>query len=340
MKILLLLALLLAACNPRKIELQGAGASFPYPLYSKMFEEYYKEFNVGINYQAIGSGGGIRQLLAKTVDFGASDVFMSDKELKESPNILHIPICLGAVVITYNLPGNPKIKLTPDVIADIFLGKIKKWNDKRIKEINPDIALPNKDIIVIRRSDASGTTFIFTDYLSKISKDWEKNIGKGSMVNWKIGLGGKGNAGVTSLIKQTNGAIGYIELTYAMEQNLPYAVIKNKKGNFIEPCISSVSLAGDIEIPDDTRTSIVDTDNPFGYSISGFTWILVYKEQGEEKKGKELAKLLWWMTHKGQEYTKPLHYASLPTLVVKKAEVIISLISYNGRPLLKKGANF
>ncbi|MEW6679586.1 MAG: phosphate ABC transporter substrate-binding protein PstS, partial [bacterium] len=327
-------------CNPRKIELQGAGASFPYPLYSKMFEGYYKEFNIKINYQAIGSGGGIRQLLAKTVDFGASDVFMSDKELKESPDILHIPICMGAVVITYNLPGNPKIKLIPDVIADIFLGKIKKWNDKRIKEINPDLALPNKDIIVIRRSDASGTTFIFTDYLSKISKDWEKNIGKGSMVNWKIGLGGKGNAGVTSLIKQMSGSIGYIELTYAMEQNLPYAIIKNKKGNFIEPDISSVSLAGDIEIPQDTRISIVNTDNPLGYPISGFTWILVYKEQGEEKKGKELAKLIWWMTHKGREYTKPLHYAPLPTPVIKKAEAIISLISYNGRPLLKKGVNF
>ncbi|MEW6103366.1 MAG: phosphate ABC transporter substrate-binding protein PstS [bacterium] len=337
---ILLLAALLAACNPRKIELQGAGASFPYPLYSKMFEGYYKEFNVRINYQAIGSGGGIRQLINKTVDFGASDVFMSDNELKENLNILHIPICMGAVAITYNLPNNPKIKLTPDIIADIFLGKVKKWNDKRIKEINPDTALPNKDIIVIRRSDSSGTTFIFTDYLSKISKVWGENIGRAPMVNWPIGLGGKGNAGVTSLIKQTQGSIGYIELTYAMEQNLPYAIIKNKNGNFIEPDISSVSLAGNIEIPNDTRISIVNTANPLGYPISGFTWILVYKEQKNEQKGKGLTKLLYWMTHEGQKYTKPLNYAPIPEPAVKKAEEIVKLITYNGKPLLKEGADF
>ncbi len=340
MKILLLaLAILLFGCVfAKEIELQGAGATFPYPLYSKMFDAYSKKYRVKINYQAIGSGGGIRQLINKTVDFGGSDAFMSDIELKDKPLILHIPTCLGAVVITYNLPNNPKIKLTGETIADIFWGKIKKWDDKRIKEINPDIKLSNKDIIVIRRADASGTTFIFTDYLSKISKVWEKNIGRGTSVNWPIGLGGKGNSGVMALVKLTPGAISYVELVYSLENKMPCASIKNKNGNLIEPSLSSVSLSGNTEIPEDTRVSITDTDALDGYPISGFTWILVYKEQGYNKREKvdSLSKLLWWMTHSGQIYTKPLGYAPLPERVVQKAEAIIRKITYNGKPLLKE----
>lgn len=338
MRYLLLITSLLIGCreNVRNIALQGGGASFPYPLYSKMFDVYHKTFNIKINYEAIGSGGGKRQLINRTIDFGGSDAFMSDGEIKEE-EILHIPICLGAVVITYNLPNNPKIKLTGDIIADIFLGKIKRWNDERIKKINQDIKLEDKEIIVIRRSDASGTTFIFTDYLSKVSKEWEKKIGRATSVNWEKGLGGKGNAGVVALIKQIPYSISYVELTYALEQNIPFAIIKNKKGNFIEPSLSSVSEGGETEIPDDTRVSITDTSAELGYPILSFTWILVYKEQMDERKGKELVKLLWWMIHEGQKYTEPLHYAPLSEHALKKAEAIIRGITYNGKPLLKAG---
>ena len=217
------------------VELLGAGATFPYPFYSKMFDEYHKINNVKVNYQAIGSGGGIRQLTDKTVDFGATDAFMDEKELAQAgAPIIHIPMCLGAVVITYNLPGNPALKLTGDVIADIFLGKISKWNDKRITSLNLDANLPSTKIVVVHRSDGSGTTFIFSDYLTKVSDSWAKGIGTGKSLNWTVGLGGKGNPGVAGLIQQTPGAIGYVELIYSKSNNMPVALIKNKAGNFIE----------------------------------------------------------------------------------------------------------
>jgi phosphate transport system substrate-binding protein len=325
----------------QNIELLGAGATFPYPLYSKMFDVYYREYGVKINYQAIGSGGGIRQLINKTVDFGASDAFLSENELKKLKNpILHIPICLGAVAITYNLPQNPEIKFTPDIIADIFLGKIKKWNNERLRKINPEIKLPDMDIIVVHRSDGSGTTFIFTDYLSRVSNEWNKRIGKGKSVRWPIGLGAKGNTGVAGLIKQIPGSIGYVELVYAIQNKMPVGIIKNKKGNFVKPSIESVMYSGDVKLPDDTRTSIVDTEHPRGYPISGFTWIIVYREQNynsrDERRARELVKLLWWMTHEGQKYMKPLHYAPLPQSALKKAERIIKSITYKGRPVWKE----
>lgn len=319
-------------------ELLGAGATFPYVLYSKMFDVYYKQTGIKVNYQSIGSGGGIRQLKEKTVDFGASDAFLSDEQLKEfdSP-VLHIPICLGAVVITYNLPGNPELKLTPDVIADIFLGKIKKWNDARITQLNPDVKLPNMNITVIHRSDGSGTTFVFVDYLSKVSKEWETKVGRGTSVAWPVGLGAKGNEGVTGLVKQIPGSIGYVELIYAKQNKLPIALVKNKKGKFIKPELSSITSAGNVKIPDDTRISITDTDSEDGYPISSFTWILVYKEQNYKnrsfERAKQLVKLLWWMIHDGQNYTEPLDYAKLPSVAVKKAEAIIKSITYNGKPV-------
>ncbi len=322
-------------------ELLGAGATFPYVLYSKMFDAYYKETGIKVNYQSIGSGGGIRQLKEKTVDFGASDAFLSDEQLKEydSP-VLHIPICLGAVVITYNLPGNPELKLTPDVIADIFLGKIKKWNDPRIVSLNPGVKLPDKNITVVHRSDGSGTTFVFVDYLSKVSQEWATKVGRGTSVAWPVGLGGKGNEGVTGLVKQIPGSIGYVELIYAKQNKLPVALVKNKSGKFIKPDLSSITLAGAANIPEDTRVSVTNTDAPDGYPISSYTWILVYKEQNYKnrslERAKQLVKLLWWMIHDGQKYTEPLDYAKLPNNAVKLAEKIIKSITYNGKPVYKE----
>jgi len=328
------------ATQATTVELTGAGATFPYPLYSKMFSEYYKKSGVKINYQAIGSGGGIRQLQAKTVDFGASDAFVDDKGLKKfSSPIIHIPTAAGAVVITYNLPGNPKLKLTGEIIADIFLGKISSWNDPKIKKLNPKVNFPNLKIVVVHRSDGSGTTFIFSDYLSKVSKEWKNKVGKGKSLNWPCGLGAKGNPGVAGLIKQIPGSIGYVELIYALSNNMPFADVQNKAGNFITPSIKSVSLAADINLPDDTRVSLTNTDAEYGYPISSFTWILIYKDLKKGKLTKEkaeaLVKLLWWMIHEGQKYTQKLHYAPLSEKARKKAERLIKSITYEGKPLWK-----
>ena len=298
------------------IELLGAGASFPYPLYSKMFSEYNKLTGVKINYQSIGSGGGIKQLMNKTVDFGASDAFLSNEDLSKMPApVVHIPTCLGAAVLTYNLPGNPVLKLTPDVLADIFLGKITKWNDARITKLNPAAKLPGMAISIVHRSDGSGTTFIFTDYLSKVSPEWSTKVGHKTAVDWPVGIGAKGNEGVSGMIKQTPGAIGYVELIYALQNKMPVAVLKNKKGNFVEASIKSVTAAANVKIAPDARVSITNTEIADGYPISSFTWILLYKEQNFDgrsaEKAKAVVKLVWWMTHEGQQYNAPLVYAPL-----------------------------
>jgi phosphate transport system substrate-binding protein len=322
------------------MEFIGAGATFPYPLYSKLFDVYNKEYGVKVNYQSIGSGGGIRQLINKTVDFGGSDAIMSDKDLSEATApVLHIPTCAGADVITYNLPGTPQLRFTPDVIADIFLGKIGKWNDRRISEINPGVKLPDMNIMVVHRSDGSGTTFIWVDYLSKVSKEWKEKVGVGTSVNWPTGLGGKGNEGVAGLVKQTPGSIGYVELIYASQNKMPYGMVKNKKGNFLTATLASITKAADTNLPDDMKVSLTDTDAPEGYPISGFTWILVYKEQNygnrPEEKAKESVKLLWWMTHEGQKNAEPLEYAPLSKKAVEKAEKLIKSVTYNGKPMMK-----
>lgn len=322
------------------MELVGAGATFPYPLYSKMFDVYHKETGVKINYQAIGSGGGIRQLTNKTVDFGGSDAIMSEKNLKEAgAPILHIPTCAGAVVVTYNMAGDPQLKFTPDIIADIFLGKINRWNDPQITAANPGRNLPDTHITVVHRSDGSGTTNIFSNYLSKVSSGWKQKVGAGPSLNWPVGLGGKGNPGVAGLVKQTPGSFGYVELIYALQNKMPYGTIKNKKGNFIKPTIDSTSLAADTALPDDMKVDLTDTGAADGYPISGFTWILAYKEQNYANKTKEKAmavvKLLWWMTHEGQKYAEPLHYAPLSKAAVAKAEKLIKSITYNGSPIMK-----
>ncbi len=321
-------------------ELLGAGATFPYPLYSKMFDAYHKQFGVKVNYQAIGSGGGIKQVKSMTVDFGGTDAFMSDKDLEGLENpILHIPVCLGAVAVTHNLPGKPALKLTPDVIADIFLGKLTKWNDERIVATNPGVNLPDMTIVVVHRSDGSGTTFIFSDYLAKVSAEWKEEVGMGKSLNWPTGLGAKGNPGVAGLVKQLPGAVGYVELIYSVQNNMPVASVKNRAGRFVEPSIDGVSLAADTELPEHTRVSITDSDAKGGYPISGFTWLIFYQEQdygGRSKQtAEELMRLAWWMVHEGQEFCEPLHYAPLPKEAVTKAEKILKSVVYKGKPVLR-----
>lgn len=311
--------------------MNGAGATFPYPLYSKWFSEYIKvDPSVRFNYQSIGSGGGIRQIIAQTVDFGASDSPMTDELLKKAPGeIFHIPMVLGAVVITYNLPIGGGLKLTSYVLADIFLGKITKWNDKRIASINPELKLPGEGIIVVHRSDGSGTTYIFVDYLSNVSMEWAQKVGKGTSVNWPVGLGAKGNEGVTGQIKNMPGSIGYVELAYAVKNNLPYALTQNREGEFVEPALESITSAGAaVNMPEDFRVSLINPPGKDAYPIAGFTWLLVYKDQKDEKRGQALAKFLWWAIHEGQKYAPDLLYAPLPSQVVKMIEEKIKEINF------------
>lgn len=337
---LLTLAIFASQAEATKSELIGAGATFPYPLYSKLFASYYEKTGVKVNYQAIGSGGGIRQLINKTVDFGATDAPLTEEELKEAGSpILHIPTCLGAIVIAYNLPGNPKIKLNGKVLADIFLGKIKSWDDPELVKLNPDVKLPNMRITVVHRSDGSGSTYILSQYLSKISEEWKSKVGIGKALKWPTGIGGKGNPGVAGLIKQIPGSLGYIEFVYAVQNNMAYASIQNKSGNFIEPSVQSITASANIDIPEDTIADLTDTISPDGYPLSSLTWIIVYKEQAYGKrsieKARELAKLLLWMVTEGQALASELSYSPLPPRVVELAEKIIRSITYNGEPVLK-----
>ncbi|TAL70870.1 MAG: phosphate ABC transporter substrate-binding protein PstS [Bacteroidetes bacterium] len=321
-------------------EILGAGATFPFPFYSKVFDEYNKIKGVKVNYQAIGSGGGIKQLTSKTVDFGATDAFMDGKELNEAGKpIVHIPTCLGAVVVTYNIPGNPKLKLTGDVVSAIFLGQITSWTDKRITSLNKGVKLPNQKIVVIHRSDGSGTTFIFSDYLTKVSKEWESKVGRGKSLDWPVGLGGKGNQGVAGLVQQTPGSIGYVELVYSKSNNMPAALIKNSSGNYIEPTMNSVSLSANIDLPTDTRVSLTNSNSAQGYPMSSFTWLILYKELNynnrDYKHAKVLVDLIWWLVHNGEKYAQPLNYSPLPQQALKKAETILKSVTYNGKPILK-----
>jgi len=325
----------------QSIELVGAGATFPAPYYTKLFDEYNKQFGVKVNYQAIGSGGGQTQLKNKTVDFGASDVVVTEEAAKSFPlPFLAIPMVAGSVIITYNLPGSPELKLTPDIVADVFLGKIKRWNDGRIAALNPSVKLPNTAMTVVHRSDGSGTTAVFSDYLSKVSDEWKSKVGAGQSLNWPIGVGGKGNPGVAGLVKQLPGAVGYVELIYALQNTMPYAQLKNRSGSFIKASLASTSEAANVTIPDDvTKVNLTDSAAPDGYPISTFTWILIYKEQNYDNRPKAkvdaMLKLVWWMTHDGQQYAEPLSYAKLPKAVVEKAEVILRAVTYDGTPVLK-----
>lgn len=340
--------LFLIACNNSRTEktggstqtLLGAGSTFINPLFSKLFSIYHDSTGLKVNYQSIGSGGGILQLTNKTVDFGASDVTLNDEQTKKmGADVLHIPMCSGAVVISYNLPSvKDTLKFTPDILASIFLGKIKKWNDPEIAGQNAGIQLPDMPVIIAHRSDGSGTTNIFTTYLSKVSAEWESKVGKGPSVNWPVGLGGKGNEGVAGLIRQTPGAIGYIELAYALHNAMAFGKLQNKAGNFITPNVESTSAAGNIQLPDDAKVSLTNTDAADGYPISGFSWVLIYKEQNYSNRSQaastDLLKLLWWNVHQGQKYCADLSYAPLSPSAVSVAEKILKSATYNGKPIL------
>ena len=304
--------------------LTGAGATFPNPIYTKWFDAYNKESGVRINYQSIGSGGGIRQFTEGTVDFGASDAPMTDAQMDAvKGNVLHVPTVLGAVVATYNLPsaGKTALKLDGATLADIFLGRISRWSDPRLRSLNPGVKLPEQDIIVVHRSDGSGTTFVFTDYLSKISPQWKGAVGKGTSVQWPTGLGGKGNEGVTQQTKQTEGAIGYVELIYAISNGLPYAWMKNSEGAFIEPSLKSVSAAaaGAKLGPDtDFRVSITNPSGRDSYPIASFTWLLVRKQESDSAKGRLIRNFTDWMLRpEAQRMAADLHYGPLPVPVIE-----------------------
>jgi phosphate transport system substrate-binding protein len=332
---LLLLCAFVALSAVGQTTLNGAGATFPNPIYSKWFSEYHKLHpDIEVNYQSIGSGGGIRQVTEGTVDFGASDMPMTDGQLAEAQaklrtNVLNIPSVLGAVVPAYNIPGvSGDVKFTPDALAGIFLGKITKWNDKAITGVNPGVNFPDKDIIVVHRSDGSGTTFIWTDYLSKVSADWKGEVGSNTSVKWPVGLGGKGNEGVAGLIRQMQGGIGYVELIYAIQNSIPYGSVRNAAGNFVKASLEGVTAAAASapKMPADFRVSITDAPGKEAYPISSFTWLLIPQQSKDAAKGKILADFLNWMATDGQKMTTALSYAPLPEGVVQKEKEAIKQV--------------
>ncbi len=341
-KILLMVALTLAAALgaappcAAQLLINGAGATFPYPIYSKWFNEYHKLHpDIQINYQSIGSGGGIRQITEGTVDFGASDGPMADGQLREfqqkrGSGVLHFPTVLGAVVVTYNIPGiSESLNLTPEAVAGIYLGHITRWNDPALVSVNPSVKLPNSDIVVIHRSDGSGTTYCWTDYLSKVSEEWKSKVGKGTSVDWPVGLGGKGNEGVSGQVKQMPGSIGYVELIYAVQNRLPYARVRNAAGQFIMPDLASTTAAAAAaasNMPDDFRVSITNAPGKDAYPICTFTWLLIPERMQDGAKRKAITEFLHWMLTAGQNLTEPLTYARLPAPVVAREEKAIARV--------------
>ncbi|MCX6085894.1 MAG: phosphate ABC transporter substrate-binding protein PstS [Caldiserica bacterium] len=316
-------------------ELSGAGATFPYPLYSKMFDTYDGVTGVRVNYNSIGSGGGIKALTDKTVDFGASDAFLNDQEeAAMGAPVLHIPTCVGAVVLSYNLDGSPSLKLDGSVTANIFLGTVTKWNDPSIAKLNPGVSLPDLTITVVHRSDGSGTTSIFTNYLAAVSTAWKAAVGAGKSVSWPAGVGGKGNDGVAGMITQTKGSIGYIELVYAVQTGIPFTSLKNASGTFVAPSLTSSAAAAAVSLPDDLRVVIVNSPGADAYPISAFTWILVYKEQNYAGRtlaqAQALKKLLTWILTDGQAVNEGLSYARLPGAAVTRALALVSSMTYGG----------
>lgn len=328
------------------ISLQGSGASFPKPIYEKWVNEYQKiNPKIKIDYQSKGSGGGQKDIIGEIVAFGASDDPMEDEDMAKAAGgeLLHIPTVLGAVVMTYNLEGVDKpIKLTPEVISAIYLGEIKKWNDPKLAADNPDVKFPDAEILPVYRADSSGTTAVFTDYLSKTNDTFKEKVTASKQPNWikGVGTGAKGNDGVMGQVKQTPNTIGYVEVAFAKENNLPAALIKNKAGNFVEPSIANISAAaaGSVkDMPEDMRVKITNAEGDNTYPISSYTYILVYKNQKDAVKGKALVDFLWWAIHDGDKFAEPLHYAPLPEEVVKKVEAQIDLITADGKPLREGG---
>ena len=314
------------------VDLNGAGATFPYPIYSKWFFEFNKETKNQINYQSIGSGGGIRQVTEGTVDFGASDAPMTDEQIAAvKGGIFHLPTVMGAVAVAYNVPGLKSLKLSSEVLADMFLGKITNWNDPRIAADNAGEKLPDVAVNIAHRSDGSGTSNIFTNYLSKVSPEWQSKVGFGTAVKWPVGVGGKGNEGVAGLIKQIPGTIGYVELAYAHQNKIPYAMLKNAAGNYVDPTIESTTAAAAAALanmPDDFRVMITNAPGAEAYPICGFTWLLVHPEYADKAKGKTLVEFLHWAYAKGEPMASALDYAPLPADLIKKIDARIAQIKY------------
>ena len=325
----------------KKVSLTAAGATFPMPFYNLAFKKYSEDTGILLTYGGIGSGGGIRSLKDKVVDFGATDAFLTESEMNEiqSP-VVHIPTCMGAVVIAYNLPGVDKLMMNPALLEGIFMGTITKWNDDRIKAVNPGAKLPDMKITVVYRSDGSGTTFIFSDYMSKISKAWNEKVGSGKSLNWPVGIGAKGNPGVAGTISQSAGTIGYIGSEYAFAQKIQYAALQNSSGNFVSPDIKTVSNAAKGKIPADTRIMVTDSPDPDAYPISGFTWIILYKEQGygdrSPAQAEAMVKFLdWLVSADAQAIAESVNYAALPSDAAAVAREILHSVTYKGQPVLK-----
>jgi len=348
--ILLIIAAIMASCggsknkssqsSVAKMDITAAGATFPQPYYNQVFSDYAAKTGHKLTYGGIGSGGGIRSLKDRVVDFGATDAFLTDGQAAELPaSVVHLPTCLGAVVIAFNLPGISELKIKNEVLADVFLGKIIKWNDEKIKADNPGITLPDMKISVVYRSDGSGTTHIFSDYMSKISQEWSEKVGTGKALNWPTGMGAKGNPGVAGIIKQTPGTVGYIGSEYAFAQKIPYVLLQNQAGNFVAPTVESVSAAARGEIPVDTRVMVTNSSDPDAYPISGFTWIILYKEQAYNKRSidqaRETLKFLQWLVGmEAQSVARQVDYAPLPDKVVALANEILKSVTYEGKPVL------
>ncbi len=342
----LALALTIVACggtkneNRASQELSGAGATFPLPFYNVVFEKFAQENGDAVAYGGIGSGGGVRNLRDKIVDFAGSDAFLSDKEMSEMPPVIHIPTCMGAVVVAYNLDGVEQLKLTGELVAEIFAGEVKMWNDERLQELNPDVKLPAEPIMPVYRSDGSGTTFVFTDYLTKVSPMWKEKFGVGKSVNFPVGQAAKGNPGVAGVVKQTKNTIGYVGSEYAFAQKIPYAQIQNLRGEFVEPSAETISAAASGEIPADTRTSITNADAAGAYPISTFTWIIVYKEQNYSDRSHEQAEatldlLNYILSDEAQQITSEVHYAPLPAKAKELSLMNLKTVTYNGEAILK-----
>jgi len=345
--LMLIVALVAVSCGgggqkpakAKQVTLSAAGATFPQPFYNLAFKKYNENGGPVINYGGIGSGGGIKSLRDRVVDFGATDAYLSDAEMAEMPaEVVHIPSCIGAVVIAYNLPGVTGLKLTPALLEGIFLGNITKWNDPAIKKVNPSISLPDMNITIVYRSDGSGTTYIFSDYMSKVSPLWREKLGTGKALNWPSGIGAKGNPGVAGTISQSQGTIGYIGFEYAIAQKIPMAQVMNSSGNFTEPTLASFTSAANVEIPADTRVMITNSPDPDAYPITSFTWIILYKEQAYANRTAETAKatvdaVRWLTGADAQSIAKSVNYASLPQQPAEKAEALLRGITYDGKPL-------
>lgn len=318
----------------------GAGSTFVNPMYSKMLSEFCTQTGIPTSYQSIGSSGGIKRIMSKTVDFGASDAFLSNDEISMfTASVVEFPTCLGAVVLTYNLEGDSSLRLTSDIVSDIYLGKITQWNDPKIKAENKGLQLPDEKITVVHRADGSGTSYVFTDYLSKVNTEWRTKVGTAKLPTWPVGIEGDGNEGVEKAVKQTPGAIGYVELTYALQKNTKFALLKNAAGKYIRASLESTSAAANVDIPADTRISITNSPVADAYPISSFTWVILYKEQSYNDRTKldaiDLVKELSWMINEGQQYTKSLNYAPLPPKAVAAAKNVLASVTYAGVPVLK-----